>query len=260
MLQFFFANFSFFFFNQSFNLLICKFILFVMLFFVIYYCNTLVALNSSDYKCKLLAPSALLSFKSSLKLSCYCCHMPLLSLSTGRLAWCTVTQPWARQTTSPPRCSSLRAVTVSTVGNATGGPSGSLSTSCWLVSPSSLGPQTRTLEIKQLLQKATALFRWNSLLRRVVGGDLWEDHEPQELAGLSPRCRDVRGCQKPHLCLPHRQVGTKKTRRISNISQFQAKYFPVDFFMLVIYWAETLSKSRNILSIKTTILASWLQM
>lgn len=92
--------------------------------------------TQESQKEKTFGPLTPCFFKSTLKLSPFFFprNIRLSYLSTDSRAWCAVTQPWARQTTSPPRCSSLRAAMVSMAGNATGGPSASLSTSCWLVS------------------------------------------------------------------------------------------------------------------------------
>lgn len=48
--------------------------------------------------------------------------------------------------------------------------------------------------------------RWNTFLRRVIGGNLWEDHEPQKLLGVPRWCGNVSTSSRPHLCLPHWQV------------------------------------------------------
>lgn len=55
------------------------------------------------------------------------------------------------------------------------------------------------------------LFRWHSILCRLFGGNLQQDHGPQELPQLSRRSGDLQRCQEYNLRLPDWQVESNRS-------------------------------------------------
>lgn len=63
-----------------------------------------------------------------------------------------------------------------------------------------------------LFQCCLLTFRWHAVLRRLFGGNIQQNHGPQELPQFSRWCGDLQQCQEYHLCLPDWQVWSYKKK------------------------------------------------